>query len=46
MQLLKILQARFDTFQDALLADVSMSQILIGADRRSSVNLVDGAATT
>lgn len=41
-----MLQDRFEMLKEALLADVSMSEVLIGADRKSSINLVDGAATT
>jgi benzaldehyde dehydrogenase (NAD) len=46
VQVLGLLQERFDTFRSALLADVSMSEIAIGQDRKSVLGLVDGAAQT
>lgn len=44
MQVLSLLQERFPEFEQALRADTSLSDILIGADQRSALNMTDGAA--
>ena len=45
LQVLSLLQERFSHFEQALLTDVAVSDILIKADQASAVNLVDGSAS-
>lgn len=45
-QVVNLLKERFPALSEALLADVTMSPTVIGADQKSVLNITDGAAAT
>jgi len=45
-QVFTLMQERFPDFEEALRADIAVSDALIFADRRTAANIVDGATST
>ena len=46
IQVLQLMKQRLPELAAAISADITISDLVIGADQKGSMNLVDGAATT